>query len=386
MTKEDIASKVIAIISEHSLEKVKVDSTRNSLGLDSSDEIEITMAVEEELDIEISNQEASMFISVGDLVNCVWSKVRNANVSYFKVDYGNWTGEIVYSWDGTVVKEVETSRERKCYTPDSFNTYIKNGTWILCNKDGKPLSEAECLKKLLDFAQDDIDNGRVSDIGELKNKLSLKKKSSQKKKSKESQWTHTISERKFNRCVDQYCVNIQKDFSGKGLDIYYNPETNTIYRGIYNCKKDIIFVAEHLDKCNNPNIVNFYKEMYESCGKSSKIVSYLGDDKYQIEGEILCDKISGVLGESVEDKGEWTDKHYNFTYDLKEGDIKQGVIKIDPYFVNEVWGLNKKDSTGIIFHCLKTLARWTDKNPEEREIRALYGQIKRLAEMRGVEL
>lgn len=231
MTKEDITNKILNIVSSHTLDKVKMESTRYSLGLDSLDQIGIIMYVEEEFDIEIPDYAAEELNIVGDLVNFVWGKVRLVEEPiYFKSSYG-----YIYMWE------------------DDLAVHLESGT---------PLYEAECLKKLLDFSQDDINNGRVSDMEVLKNKLFNKKKSAQKKKSKESQWTHTISERKFNRCVDQYCVNIQKDYSGKGLDIYYNPETNTIYRGIYACQDDIVFVAKHLDKCKDENIVDFYQELY----------------------------------------------------------------------------------------------------------------------------
>jgi hypothetical protein len=86
----------------------------------------------------------------------------------------------------------------------------------------------------------------------------------------------------------------------------------------------------------------------------------------------------------------WTDKHYDTYYRkvLTEEEIASGevFIKIDPYFVNKHWRLNSKDDTGILFHQLKTLARFSDKNPVEREIKALYGQVKRMAELYGVEL
>lgn len=83
---------------------------------------------------------------------------------------------------------------------------------------------------------------------------------------------------------------------------------------------------------------------------------------------------------------EWTDKHYSFEYAIAEQDKKGGTIKIDPYFVSKQWQLGKKDDTGTIFHILKTIARFGDKNSKEREIKALYAQVKRLAELEGVDL
>ena len=82
----------------------------------------------------------------------------------------------------------------------------------------------------------------------------------------------------------------------------------------------------------------------------------------------------------------WTDKHYNFTYKLTEEDVKRGEIKIDPYFVGMVWKTGSRDDSGALAHCLKTIARFGDKNPIEREVNALYAQVKGLARVHGVLL
>ena len=246
--------------------------------------------------------------------------------------------------------------------------------------------EAISLKKFTLLAEED-EKGEVKD---LRDKLSLRKKKLLKKESKASQWSKPISERKFNRCVDQYCINIQKDFSGNGLDIYYNPETETVYRALYDVEDKMIYVSQSLNKCKDHKIYDKYKGLYqEYCPWEN---GDLGCDKKYVE-VVIPDDIKNSNGGFVtleesraRREADWTDKHYSFMYKLTEKDIEKGEVKIDPYFVNELWKLNEKDSTGIIFHNLKTIARWTDKNSEEREIRALYGQIKRLAEMRGIEL
>lgn len=82
----------------------------------------------------------------------------------------------------------------------------------------------------------------------------------------------------------------------------------------------------------------------------------------------------------------WTDQHYSFQYTLTAQDKEVGTIKVDPYFVSKQWKLGKKDDTGAIFHILKTIARFGDKNSNEREIKALYAQVVRLAELEGVAL
>jgi hypothetical protein len=83
---------------------------------------------------------------------------------------------------------------------------------------------------------------------------------------------------------------------------------------------------------------------------------------------------------------QWTAQHYDNYYHLSEKDIKDGKIKVDAYFVNKMWKLNQKDDTGGLFHSLKTIARFGEKNPIERELKALYNQTKRMAELYGVEL
>ena len=45
-----------------------------------------------------------------------------------------------------------------------------------------------------------------------------------------------------------------------------------------------------------------------------------------------------------------------------------------------------KDDSGALWHCFKTIARFGEKNSREREIKALYAQIKCLAEIEGVNL
>lgn len=80
------------------------------------------------------------------------------------------------------------------------------------------------------------------------------------------------------------------------------------------------------------------------------------------------------------------DSHYNFDYVLKESDIEAGKIKIDPYFVAKQWRTGERDPSGVIFHILKTCARFGEKNSKEREITAIYKSIKRLAELEGVKL
>lgn len=102
---------------------------------------------------------------------------------------------------------------------------------------------------------------------------------------------------------------------------------------------------------------------------------------------ISPDDFEVVLREEAPQQGGWSDAHYSsFVYTLTEEDKKAGSLKVDPYFVAMQWQLGKKDDTGVLFHNLKNIARFGEKNSKEREIVALYKQIKRLAQLEGVTL
>lgn len=83
---------------------------------------------------------------------------------------------------------------------------------------------------------------------------------------------------------------------------------------------------------------------------------------------------------------QWTDKHYDLNYTLTEKDIDAGSIRIDAYFVAKQWKTGSKDDSGALFHVLKTIARFGDKNDVEREVKALHAQVLGVARSFGVEL
>ena len=70
--------------------------------------------------------------------------------------------------------------------------------------------------------------------------------------------------------------------------------------------------------------------------------------------------------------------HYSFDYmhvitkeEIATGYVK---IKVDPYFVGNVWKLGSKDESGTMFHNLKTIARFGVKNDKKREVEAILNQ------------
>lgn len=86
-------------------------------------------------------------------------------------------------------------------------------------------------------------------------------------------------------------------------------------------------------------------------------------------------------------ENQWSDKHYDFKYELTSKDIEKGFIKIDPYLVNRIWRINSWDDTGAAFHSLKNYARISNgKNPLERDLTSLYKQVKVLCKLHGVQI
>lgn len=83
---------------------------------------------------------------------------------------------------------------------------------------------------------------------------------------------------------------------------------------------------------------------------------------------------------------QWTDKHYNNVYKLTQKDIEAGEIRVDAYFVAKQWKTGSKDDSGALFHILKTVARFGDKNDIEREVKALHDQALGVARSFCVEV
>lgn len=83
---------------------------------------------------------------------------------------------------------------------------------------------------------------------------------------------------------------------------------------------------------------------------------------------------------------QWSKSHYDYDYKLTAEDIECGSIRIDPYFVSNIWKLGSKDESGALFHTLKTIARFNVKNEVEREVKALHAQVLALARVKGVKL
>lgn len=82
----------------------------------------------------------------------------------------------------------------------------------------------------------------------------------------------------------------------------------------------------------------------------------------------------------------YTTDHYNLYYTLTENDIEAGKIKVDAYWVAKQWKTGSRDDSGALWHSLKTIARFGEKNDKAREIKALYNQAKALARIYDVEL
>lgn len=114
--------------------------------------------------------------------------------------------------------------------------------------------------------------------------------------------------------------------------------------------------------------------------KKGDVKVYLVED---VEEEF--NSTAKVVQEPV-DKESWTDTHYNHHYTLTEKEREQGFVKLDAYKVAKVWKIGSKDDSGCLWHTFKIFPRYGEKNSIEREIKAMYNQIKCLAEIEGVTL
>lgn len=108
------------------------------------------------------------------------------------------------------------------------------------------------------------------------------------------------------------------------------------------------------------------------------------------EGELWIDYVKDwpedfkLVEETI--KSDYSTKHYDSYYHLTDKDIEDGKIKVDAYFVGKVWRTGSRDDSGALWHTLKTVARFGEKNSVEREIKALYNQAKALGRIYGVDL
>ena len=80
MTQEEIFKKITDVIVsklEVKAEDVKMESEfSNDLGADSLDRVELVMALEDEFDIEILDEDAEKFIKVSDVLSYIQNKLN----------------------------------------------------------------------------------------------------------------------------------------------------------------------------------------------------------------------------------------------------------------------------------------------------------------------
>jgi len=117
---------------------------------------------------------------------------------------------------------------------------------------------------------------------------------------------------------------------------------------------------------------------YETFGDSPLVLLNTGDEITGIS--VREDDIS------IRPKDSYTTDHYNMYYTLTDKDIEAGKIKVDAYWVAKQWKTGSRDDSGALWHSLKTIARFGEKNDKAREIKALYNQAKALARIYDVEL
>jgi|TARA_A100001391_G_scaffold33224_3_gene17991 acyl carrier protein len=390
----NVQEKVIAILEEQlGLPKgeVLLKSTKESLGMDSLDEIETIMALEEEFDIEINDYHAAKFKSVQDIVDFIKATQLCNTMSTLAYNDAKEVFSEVYKSKSIHDVATETSH------PLSYTYEQLEGKDLVAHKDGYMHKDKSLFcKKGNTYKIDTLSGEELSFIDESGDNhywdlYGVGEYFYPVEKLKDDLYNPVkdISYKKYLRCTDrlpakmfnsdQGCLWMYKSSCGK----YY-------YWAEYNCANRVIYRREEVDwvesnygeySVEDENIV----EINDFAEEFSSTISSLDTTKRtKLEG--TKEEKKETLLKEVIPTTEWTDKHYDFNYTLTENDIENGVIKIDPYFVADQWKLGEKDNSGVIFHILKTCSRYKTKHEEEREIKAIHGQIKRLAEIRGVEL
>ena len=293
-------------------------------------------------------------------------------------------------WDGKIQVPVET-----CITN------IERGYWEITRYSNDPIKEENSSEKLRNYWCDFVEENSIlasfpvpeDDVKKCIYEESLSSLKAHlvsltyadflfefNKYNKPHNPVKNISRGKYYRCANRKPTICEQFNSDRGILFMSESACGKYYywEG-HNSKNDIIYFRGEKSWVE----ANYEKRegFEENDSEEDNLLKVLADTKEGLERSLSEE------GDTLpKDSNAWTDKHYNFSYTLTEDDIEKGEVKIDPYFVNQQWKLNSKDDTGIIFHQLKTLARWCDKNTEEREIRALFGQVKRLAEIKGVVL
>lgn len=161
---------------------------------------------------------------------------------------------------------------------------------------------------------------------------------------------------------------------------FNKPEDSVYYK-----QPKTVLPPVHLGTCFNIDIDNLPKET----PVRNKYIGVGGkptDDlmKMRLTPQHVIDAIADL--ETHTDTPAAIDSHYNFTYVLTQDDVSAGQLRVDPYFVSQQWRLGSKDNTGVIFHIMKNISRFGDKNTKEREIIAIFKSILRLADLEKVKL
>lgn len=77
MSIQNKVKKIVAEQLEVDIDSLKVETTFEEIDADSLDIVELVMALEEEFDLEISDQEIENIKSVGDVISYIESKVSS---------------------------------------------------------------------------------------------------------------------------------------------------------------------------------------------------------------------------------------------------------------------------------------------------------------------
>ena len=240
-----------------------------------------------------------------------------------------------------------------CFAGDYQRSFIDGAWWRLMVGRWVPFSDGCAVKEPIEFKDFQLNTIKQGDYIEA---------------------SELDTEGKYNLAVEGFGL-FGFVFNGGAADEYrsFNDAESLI------CCDDGLWQT-NTDRCNKRKIT-FNQLM--AIGKLKRLE--IERDKREAK-ECFVEALDEAVTHSEKLENEWTDKHYDFNYQLTQEDIEKGHVRIDAYFVNRMWKINQWDDTGAAFHVLKTLPRIANnKNPLKRELVALKKQVDLLCKMHGVD-
>ena len=186
--------------------------------------------------------------------------------------------------------------------------------------------------------------------------------------------------------LEEKCMKFNGNICVKVLDRIELARLTTFFRKVTDGERDCFGKPDSnsfpiVAYCRGEKSYDWGWNRSEDCSLKSVLL-----EEFLVEYDVSDECV--VKGSKVENtEKSWSATHYDVNYTLSEKEKEVGFIRLDTYKVNKAWKMNDFDATGCGFHILKTVNRIPrNKNPLERELRAIIGQAKCWANEESIDL